>query len=191
LLGGLLSLVLWFVFGAGFLLPALERVGAWSVVYAVGSLTVVRMVPVALSLVGAGQDRNTVAFLGWFGPRGLASVIFALLAGDEAGPDVHPQPEQLGRRIDAEALDPQPPEPVADDVAPEQRAGSQRPRPAPVEQQQDGHQRKVPERLVEERRVEGADVRVPGRPVLDVDLQPPGQVGRPSEQLLVEPVAEP
>ena len=53
--------------------------------YAVLSLTIVRMVPVAISFIGAGQDRATTAFVGWFGPRGLASVIFALLTLEELG----------------------------------------------------------------------------------------------------------
>ena len=44
------------------------------------SLTVIRMAPVALSLVGAGLGLRVVVFVGWFGPRGLASVVFALLA---------------------------------------------------------------------------------------------------------------
>ncbi|HXJ64747.1 MAG TPA: sodium:proton antiporter, partial [Actinomycetota bacterium] len=44
------------------------------------SLTVVRMLPVAVSLLGIGLRRDTVAFIGWFGPRGLASVVFTLLA---------------------------------------------------------------------------------------------------------------
>ena len=48
--------------------------------YVVLSLTLVRMLPVALALLGAGFDRYAVGFIGWFGPRGLASVIFALLA---------------------------------------------------------------------------------------------------------------
>jgi NhaP-type Na+/H+ or K+/H+ antiporter len=52
-------------------------------VYAVLSLTVLRMLPVALALVGSGLSRQTVAFIGWFGPRGLASVIFAALALEE------------------------------------------------------------------------------------------------------------
>ena len=43
------------------------------------------MVPVAISLLGSGQDRATIAFVGWFGPRGLASVVFALLAVEELG----------------------------------------------------------------------------------------------------------
>jgi NhaP-type Na+/H+ or K+/H+ antiporter len=85
LVGRLLSLVLWFIFGGGFLLPALERLDARVVVYAIASLTVVRMVPVAISLIGAEQAKATVAFIGWFGPRGLASVVFALLAIEELG----------------------------------------------------------------------------------------------------------
>jgi sodium/hydrogen antiporter len=85
LAGSLLSLVLWFIFGAGFVLPAFEDLDVRIALYAIASLTVVRMVPVALALVGAGQDRSTIAFVGWFGPRGLASVVFALLAVEELG----------------------------------------------------------------------------------------------------------
>ena len=55
LTGSLFSLVLWFVFGAGFVLPAFEDLDTRIVLYAFGSLTVVRMVPVALALLGAGQ----------------------------------------------------------------------------------------------------------------------------------------
>ena len=44
------------------------------------------MVPVALALLGSGLDRRTVLFIGWFGPRGLASLVFALLALEELGP---------------------------------------------------------------------------------------------------------
>jgi NhaP-type Na+/H+ or K+/H+ antiporter len=85
LAGSLLSLVLWFIFGAGFVLPAFQDLDLRIVVYAVASLTVVRMVPVALALLGTGQRRATAAFVGWFGPRGLASVVFALLAVEELG----------------------------------------------------------------------------------------------------------
>ena len=78
--GRLASLMSWLVFGA-FLVPVLTDRVDWRVlVYAVLSLTVVRMVPVAMALVGTGLDRASVAFVAWFGPRGLASVIFALLA---------------------------------------------------------------------------------------------------------------
>ena len=83
--GNLLSLALWFIFGAGFVIPAFEDLDARIVIYAVVSLTVVRMVPVALALIGTRQGRATVAFVGWFGPRGLASVVFALLAIEELG----------------------------------------------------------------------------------------------------------
>ncbi len=85
LLGSLLSLTLWFVFGAGFLLPAFQQLDLRIALYAIASLTVVRMVPVAIALVGSGQDRATTAFIGWFGPRGLASVVFALLAVEDLG----------------------------------------------------------------------------------------------------------
>ena len=53
--------------------------------YAVLSLTVVRMVPVALSLAGSGVDRAGVLFIGWFGPRGIASVLYLTLMIDELG----------------------------------------------------------------------------------------------------------
>jgi len=49
------------------------------------SLTVIRMLPVALALWGGGLSRVAVAFVGWFGPRGLASVVFALIALEDLG----------------------------------------------------------------------------------------------------------
>jgi NhaP-type Na+/H+ or K+/H+ antiporter len=49
------------------------------------SLTLLRMAPVALCLLGSGLRPQTVAFIGWFGPRGLASVIFALIALEDLG----------------------------------------------------------------------------------------------------------
>jgi NhaP-type Na+/H+ or K+/H+ antiporter len=48
------------------------------------SLTVVRMIPVAVALLGTGARRATVAFLGWLGPRGLASIVFAVILVDDA-----------------------------------------------------------------------------------------------------------
>jgi len=82
--GELLSLVLWFLFG-GFLVTVLDAAPTGVVVYAVLSLTVVRMVPVALALIGSRLHASTVAFIGWFGPRGLASIVFGLLAFDDLG----------------------------------------------------------------------------------------------------------
>jgi NhaP-type Na+/H+ or K+/H+ antiporter len=51
------------------------------------SLTIVRMLPVAIALAGQGMRRPTVAFIGWFGPRGLASVVFALLVVERGVPE--------------------------------------------------------------------------------------------------------
>jgi len=77
--GTLLSLVVWFLFGAS-VRPAIEASGfAWQpIAYAALSLTIIRMAPVALALQGAKLHRSTQAFIGWFGPRGLASVVFLL-----------------------------------------------------------------------------------------------------------------
>jgi len=58
------------------------------VLYAVLSLTVIRMAPVAAGLAGARLGGIAVAFVGWFGPRGLASVVFALLALEDLGDHV-------------------------------------------------------------------------------------------------------
>ena len=85
--GELLSLLVWFLFGATMIGPAFEHVEAMDVVFVVLALTVVRMLPVALSLIGSDLDRVTVAFVGWFGPRGLASVVFALIAVDGLEPN--------------------------------------------------------------------------------------------------------
>ena len=85
LLGEVLALIVWFVFGAALVPVVLDNLDLTTVVYALLSLTVVRMLPVALSLLGTGLDRRSVLFMGWFGPRGLASIVFALLAIEELG----------------------------------------------------------------------------------------------------------
>jgi sodium/hydrogen antiporter len=83
--GALVSLLVWLAFGAVAVVPAVEGL-TWQVaLYAILSLTVIRMLPVAVALIGAGLDRATVVLVGWFGPRGLASVVFALLALEELG----------------------------------------------------------------------------------------------------------
>ncbi len=83
--GALVSLLVWLAFGAVAVAPAVEVLNWQIVLYAVLSLTVIRMVPVAVALVGAGLDRATIVLVGWFGPRGLASVVFCLLALEELG----------------------------------------------------------------------------------------------------------
>lgn len=77
--GTLLAAASFFVFGAVLLGPALSSVGWRAVVYAVLSLTAVRMAPVAVALAGSRFRLPTVLYVGWFGPRGLASIVFALL----------------------------------------------------------------------------------------------------------------
>jgi NhaP-type Na+/H+ or K+/H+ antiporter len=84
-LGEVFNAVTFIVFGAVLLGPVLGDV-TWSVVlYAVLSLTVVRLIPVATAMIGTGARRPTLAFLGWFGPRGLASIVFAVLVLEEGG----------------------------------------------------------------------------------------------------------
>ncbi len=87
---GLLSLLVWLVFGAVAVPLVARDLSLAEVGYAAASLTVVRMVPVALATLGAGLDRRTVLFVGWFGPRGLASLVFALLALEGLGSDADP-----------------------------------------------------------------------------------------------------
>lgn len=84
-LGSVVSLLVWSAFGALAVPIMLERIDVLTVVYAVLSLTVVRMLPVAVALIGTGLDRSTVLFVGWFGPRGLASLVFTLLALEALG----------------------------------------------------------------------------------------------------------
>jgi NhaP-type Na+/H+ or K+/H+ antiporter len=84
-LGEVFNAVTFIVFGAVLLGPVLGDV-TWSVaLYAVLSLTVVRLIPVAIAMIGTGARRQTLAFLGWFGPRGLASIVFAVLVLEEGG----------------------------------------------------------------------------------------------------------
>lgn len=81
--GDLFNAVTFIVFGAVLLGPALGHL-SWAVLgYAVLSLTVVRMVPVALSMIGTHTRAPTIAFVGWFGPRGLATIVFVILILEE------------------------------------------------------------------------------------------------------------
>jgi len=88
--GALVSLLVWLAFGAIAVVPAFESLTWQTVLYAVLSLTVIRMVSVALALAGRRLGRAAVAFVGWFGPRGLASVVFALLALEDLGHSAEP-----------------------------------------------------------------------------------------------------
>ncbi len=81
--GSYLSAVTFLLFGAGLVPLALAELDVATVAYAVLSLTVIRMLPVALSLAGTGATVQTRGFVGWFGPRGLATVVFALTVVEE------------------------------------------------------------------------------------------------------------
>ena len=83
--GAILNAVTFIVFGAVLLEPALHDVTASVALYAILSLTLVRMLPVALALIGTKAREPTVGFLGWFGPRGLASIVFAIIVLEEGG----------------------------------------------------------------------------------------------------------
>jgi NhaP-type Na+/H+ or K+/H+ antiporter len=92
--GSLLAIGVWVAFGlsvAGSVLTSLWDPAA--IIYAVLSLTVIRMVPVALALLGDRYQPLTVLFIGWFGPRGLASIVFLVIGLEgleEAGVAVDP-----------------------------------------------------------------------------------------------------
>ena len=74
--GQLLTLFVFLIFGM-LMVPAAVPHWNWQAwAYSLLSLTVLRMLPVALSLIGSPLDRNERLFIGWFGPRGIASVLY-------------------------------------------------------------------------------------------------------------------
>ncbi len=77
--GETLALMTWFVFGAAVIGQSFDDFTWTMVVYAFLSLTVIRMLPIFLSLAGTGQKAASKLFLAWFGPRGLASIVFAII----------------------------------------------------------------------------------------------------------------
>jgi NhaP-type Na+/H+ or K+/H+ antiporter len=77
--GQLLTLLVFMVFGAIMVPDALEHFSWLHILYAVLSLTIIRMLPVAVSMLGRRLRWVTVSFLGWFGPRGIASILYVLL----------------------------------------------------------------------------------------------------------------
>ncbi len=80
--GQLLNLGVFFLLGI-VVVPLLLNVTWQIIIYAILSLTIIRMLPVAISMIGTKLGRDTVLFIGWFGPRGLASIVLALLALDQ------------------------------------------------------------------------------------------------------------
>lgn len=85
--GTMSSFVVWIVFGGAMAVPAIAGASLRDWLLAGLALTVLRMVPVALALSRSGFRAPTLVYMGWFGPRGLATVIFAILALQDIGPD--------------------------------------------------------------------------------------------------------
>ena len=82
--GNVLNGVTFVFFGAILLGPALGELSWELALYAALSLTLVRMLPVAIAMVGSHAGAPTLGFLGWFGPRGLASIVFAVIVIEES-----------------------------------------------------------------------------------------------------------
>ena len=81
--GDTLALITWVIFGAA---VVSKHIGSFSwevVLYALLSLTVIRMLPVFLVLTGSGLRTDEKLFAGWFGPRGLASIVFGVIVLNE------------------------------------------------------------------------------------------------------------
>jgi len=84
--GEALALLTWVVFGGIVVARMIDRVTWAALLYAVLSLTVVRMLPVFLCLIGTRTSTADKLFIGWFGPRGLATIVFAVLVLDQKLP---------------------------------------------------------------------------------------------------------
>ncbi|MDG2185578.1 MAG: cation:proton antiporter, partial [Mariniblastus sp.] len=85
-IGDALALVTWFVFGAAAIGLTWHQL-TWQIfAYALLCLTVVRIIPVFICLFGTKLKFETKLFIGWFGPRGLASIVFIVLVQDKSLP---------------------------------------------------------------------------------------------------------
>ena len=81
--GQLLTLISFLLYGAVMIVPSLSQ-STWQMwLYAIGSLTVARIVGVAIATIGSGLQPISVLFIGWFGPRGIASIIYGLVIVEE------------------------------------------------------------------------------------------------------------
>ena len=84
--GEALALLTWVLFGGVVVARMIDRVTWPALLYAVLSLTFIRMLPVFLCLIGTRTSTADKLFIGWFGPRGLATIVFAILVLDEKLP---------------------------------------------------------------------------------------------------------
>lgn len=80
--GDTMSMVTWLVFGSFVIASHIHEFTLDVIVYSVMSLTIIRMIPVFLSLFYTGISGKEKLFMGWFGPRGLASIVFAIIVID-------------------------------------------------------------------------------------------------------------
>lgn len=81
--GELLSVIVWMLFGSVVIINVWPFFSWKTWVYAVASLTVLRMLPVWISLLGTNLGTESRLFIGWFGPRGLASIVFTVIVMQE------------------------------------------------------------------------------------------------------------
>ena len=86
-IGDSMALVTWFAFGVAAVGLTWPHLDGRVIGYALSSLTVIRMAPVFISSIGLNLRWDTKLFMGWFGPRGLASIVFVVLVQDELLPD--------------------------------------------------------------------------------------------------------
>ncbi len=101
-----LGFAVWTLFGLAMMTYLADDLTWPAAVFAALALTVLRMVPVGLSLLGSGLRLQTVLFIGWFGPRGMASVVFLLLAAQslEGDPTIKPYLAAIGLTVLASVI---------------------------------------------------------------------------------------
>ena len=83
--GDLFILISFLVFGIAFIPPTIDYWDLNVFVYSLLSLTVLRMIPVAIGMIGTKFDLSTILFIGWFGPRGIASILYVLIVINQLG----------------------------------------------------------------------------------------------------------
>lgn len=88
-IGDLLALVTWILFGALVVGPMFMEINPTAIIYALCSLTVIRMLPVFIALFHSDIRKRSKIFMGWFGPRGLASIVFVVMIMEKDLPNNH------------------------------------------------------------------------------------------------------
>lgn len=86
-MGNTLALITWVIFGFALVGQVLTAFSWTIVIYSLLSLTIIRVLPVYLSLAGTGESVYGKLFMGWFGPRGLASIVFIIIVWEKNLPN--------------------------------------------------------------------------------------------------------